>query len=154
MEAMDTAEAVEQYGTMVYRLAYAQCRSRADADDLFHEVFLRYHRAAPVFDSEEHRKAWLLRVTVNCAKKLWSSPWRRRSTALEDVYTYSDPEASAVDEALAGLPSGYRTVIHLFYYEGYGAQEIARLLGRKPSTVRTQLTRGRQLLAQRLKEDL
>ena len=151
---MDTESAVEQYGTMVYRLAYAQLRSRHDADDVFQEVFLRYHRAAPPFESEEYRKAWLLRVTANCAHSLAASPWRKRSVPLEDVYAYSDQEESGLDAALAQLPSKYRSVIHLYYYEGYSTEEIARILGRRASTVRAQLTRARQTLARLLKENL
>lgn len=151
---MDTASAVKQYGAMVYRMAYAQLRSRQDADDVFQEVFLRYHRAAPSFESEEHRKAWLLRVTANCAKSLAASPWRKRHVALEDIYTYDQPEESGLDAALAQLPSKYRAVIHLYYYEGYNTEETARILGLKPSTVRAQLTRARQTMARLLKEDL
>lgn len=151
---MDTESAVERYGTMVYRLAYAQLRSRQDADDVFQEVFLRYRRAAPPFESEEHRKAWLLRVTANRANSLAVSPWRKRSVPLEDVYSYSQPEESGLDAALAQLPPKYRAVIHLYYYEGYDTEETARILGRKPSTVRAQLTRARQALARLLKEDL
>ena len=63
----------ERYGNMVYRLAFAYARSKADADDIFQEVFLRYYRRAPAFQSEEHRKAWLLRVTINHAKSCLSA---------------------------------------------------------------------------------
>ena len=139
----DTAEAVAQYGSAVYRLAYAMTRSRSDADDVFQEVFLRLHRCA-----------WLLRVTANCARSLLASPWRMRTLPLEDVYSYQDSVESAVDEALAHLPGKYRAVIHLFYYEGYQTEEIARILGRSPSTVRAQLTRARQKLRTLLKEDI
>lgn len=150
----DTAGAVDRYGAMVYRMAYAQTRSRHDADDIFQEVFLRYHRAAPAFETEEHQKAWLLRVTVNCTRSLFTSPWRRHTAPLEDIYAYTDPAASAVDEALAQLPGKYRAVVHLYYYEGYGTEEIARILDRRPSTVRAQLTRARQKLKELLKEEL
>lgn len=71
-------QAMETYGDMVYRLALAQTQSSHDADDVFQEVFLRYLRSAPAFREEEHRKAWLLRVTVNCCKKLHGSFWRRQ----------------------------------------------------------------------------
>ena len=149
----DTAEAVAQYGSAVYRLAYAMTRSRSDADDVFQEVFLRYHRAAPDFESQAHEKAWLLRVTVNRSRSLLSSPWRKRSVPLEDVYACPGPEESAVAEALAALPPGDRTLLHLYYYEGYRTEEIAGLLGRKGATVRSQLTRARQKLARLLKEE-
>ena len=149
----DTVDAVSRYGSMVYRLAYAQTRSRCDADDIFQEVFLRYHRAAPDFASQAHEKAWLLRVTVNRCKSLLASPWRKRSIPLEDVYACPGPEASAVAEALAALPPGDRTLLHLYYYEGYRTEEIARLLGRNGATVRSQLTRARQKLGRLLKEE-
>lgn len=149
-----TEEAVERWGPTVYRMAYALVRSRHDADDVFQEVFLRLHRTAPHFESEAHEKAWLLRVTSNCARSLLSAPWRRRTVPLEDVYPYEDPSFSAVDEALAQLPSKYRAVVHLYYYEGYATEEIARLLDRRPSTVRAQLTRARQKLSELLKEEL
>ena len=149
----DTADAVSRYGSMVYRLAYAQTRSRCDADDIFQEVFLRYHRSAPNFETEVHRRAWLLKVAANCAKSFWANPWRRRTVSLEDIYTYTDPVESAVDGALAQLPPKYRAVVHLFYYEGYDTEEIARILGRSPSTVRAQLTRARRKLKELLKED-
>ena len=145
MASPDTAQAAERYGPMVYRLAYAQTRSRCDADDIFQEVFLRYHRSAPAFETEEHRKAWLLRVTANRTKSLLASPWRRRA---------ADPEESAVDAAMASLPPKYRAVIHLYYFEGYTSDEIAGLLECKPSTVRSRLSRARERLGAILKEEL
>ena len=146
-------EEIRRYAAMVYRLALARTGSSADAEDVFQEVFLRYVSKAPAFTSEEHRKAWLLRVTANCARSLLSSPWRRRALPLEDVYAYTDPETSDVDAAMARLPGKYRAVVHLFYYEGYQTEEIARILGRPPSTVRAQLTRARQKLRELLKEE-
>ena len=149
----DTTGAVDRWGPAVYRLACAATGNRSDADDVFQEVFLRYHRSAPEFASEAHEKAWLLRVTANRTRSLLASPWRRRSVPLEDVYACSGPEESAVAEALAALPPGDRTLLHLYYYEGYRTEDLARLLGRKSATVRSQLTRARQKLARLLKEE-
>lgn len=149
-----TEDAVRHWGPAVYRMAYAMVRSRHDADDVFQEVFLRFHRSAPQFESEEHRKAWLLRVTVNCARSLTASPWRRRTVPLEDVYPCEDPVESAVSEALSHLDGKYRAVVHLHYYEGYSTDEIAQLLRRRPSTVRAQLARARRKLSELLKEEL
>ena len=149
----DTTGAVDRWGPAVYRLACAVTGSRSDADDVFQEVFLRYHRSAPDFESAAHEKAWLLRVTVNRSRSLLASPWRKRSVPLEDVYACPGPEESAVAEALAALPPGDRTLLHLYYYEGYRTEEIAGLLHRNPATVRSQLTRARQKLARLLKEE-
>ncbi|MFR8012509.1 MAG: RNA polymerase sigma factor [Clostridia bacterium] len=144
---------IRQYADMVYRLAYAQTRSKSDADDIFQEVFLRYIQRKPDFASEEHCKAWFLRVTVNCAKKHWGSWWFRHTAPLEESILFPDPEESRLDEALKILPPAYRTAIHLFYYEGYSTAEIARITGSRESTVRTRLTRARKKLAEALKGD-
>ena len=139
-------QVMERYGDMVYRLALAQTHSSHDADDVFQEVFLRYLRAAPVCREEEHRKAWLLRVTVNCCKKLHGSFWRRHTVALSEALPAQNPEEGELLGLLEGLPPKYRAVLHLYYYEGYATEEIAAILGRSPSTVRSQLSRGRALL--------
>ena len=139
-------QVMERYGDMVYRLALAQTHSGHDADDVFQEVFLRYLRAAPVFREEEHRKAWLLRVTVNCCKKLHGSFWRRHMVALSEALPAQNPEEGELLGLLEGLPQKYRAVLHLYYYEGYATEEIAAILGRSPGTVRSQLSRGRALL--------
>ena len=139
-------QVMERYGDMVYRLALAQTHSSHDADDVFQEVFLRYLRAAPVFREEEHRKAWLLRVTVNCCKKLHGSFWRRHTVALSETLPALNPEEGELLGLLEGLPPKYRAVLHLYYYEGYATEEIAAILGRSPGTVRSQLSRGRALL--------
>lgn len=144
---------IRRYADMVYRLAYAQTRSRSDADDIFQEVFLRYIQKKPDFAVEEHRKAWLLRVTVNCSKKHWSSWWSRHAVPLEDTIPFEEPEETGLDEALRALSPAHRTVIHLFYYEGYSTAEIAQITGSRESTVRTRLTRARRSLAEILKGD-
>lgn len=146
------AEAVVQrHGGAVYRMAYSMVRSKSDADDIFQEVFLRYVRKRPAFESEEHCKAWLLRVTANCAKKYWASAWVRRTEGLSDSLSFTLPEESAVDAALRELSPKDRSIIHLFYYEGYSTAEIAAMLGLRESTARTRLTRARARLRGLLK---
>ena len=139
------------YGNMVYRLAYSQLRSKADADDIYQEVFLRYFQKRPDFESEEHRRAWLLRVTLNQSRTLVSSAWFRYTAPLEECAAVFEPEERKLDEALRALPQNDRTLLHLFYYEELSTKEMALLLGRRESTVRTQLTRARRKLAQIVK---
>ena len=150
-----TAEELEQvmqcYGTTVYRLAYSQLRSVSDAEDVFQEVFIRYFRKRPAFESEEHRKAWLLRVTLNRARSHATSAWRRHTVPLEDQVSFPEPKSRQLDEALSQLRPGDRSLLHLFYYEELSIREIAGLLGRKESTVRTQLTRARSRLGKIMK---
>ena len=155
MRDMSEAEfdaALAQYGDTVYRLAFAYTRNRADADDVFQEVFLRYYRRAPAFQSEEHRKAWLLRVTINRAKSCLSKmPHEPQETA--DAAPFSAPESLELHEALLRLAPKYRTVIHLFYYEGYSARETGELLGISQSAVTTRLQRARQKLKTILEQE-
>ncbi len=144
----------ERYGNTVYRLAFAYARSKADADDIFQEVFLRYYRRAPAFETEEHRKAWLLRVTINRAKSCLSRRVLHGPPQAEGAVPFSAPASMELHEALSKLAPKYRTVIHLFYYEGYTAEEIGALLRQKPATVRTQLTRARRRLASLLQDEI
>lgn len=153
MSEADFDAALAQYGDTVYRLAFAYTRNRADADDVFQEVFLRYFRRAPAFETEEHRKAWLLRVTINRAKSCLSCRVLHGPPQAEGAVPFSAPASMELHEALSKLAPKYRTVIHLFYYEGYTAEEIGALLHRKPSTVRTQLTRARSRLADLLRDE-
>ena len=152
--AADSEEIICRYADMVYRLAWAYVRNPSDADDIFQEVFLRYIRRAPAFENEEHRKAWLLRVTINRAKTHLSKKLLRKAEEQDSAVPFAAPEMLELHEALKSLPPKYRTVIHLFYYEGYTAEEIGALLQKKPSTIRTQLTRARQQLAGLLKDEL
>ncbi|WP_353094902.1 sigma-70 family RNA polymerase sigma factor [Tissierella praeacuta] len=144
---------VKTYSNMVYRLAFSHTRNKSDADDIFQEVFLRYIKNKPKFETEEHRKAWLIRVTINCAKKLWASSWIKKTQPLTDEIAFETEEDNNLHYELKKLPIKYRTVIHLFYYEDLSIEEISHILKQKPSTVRTQLTRGRRKLKEILKED-
>lgn len=152
-EADRAEEMVRRYGKMVYRLAFARSGRREDADEIFQEVFLRYVKKCPVFESENHCRAWFIRVTVNCANKLWANPWRRRTVPLGEEMAFEDPAVSGLYWELQRLPPNYRQVIHLYYYENFTTEEIGRLLRRKSSTVRTQLTRARAMLRDFMEEE-
>lgn len=149
--APELEEVMGRYETMVFRLAYSYTRSRSDAQDLCQEVFLRYYCRRPIFTSEEHRRAWLLRVTVNRCKSHLSSWWVRRTVPLDDRISMPEPEYLELDEALRRLPEKDRLVIHLFYYEDCSTREIAKLTHSTEGAVRTRLTRARQQLGRFLK---
>lgn len=141
------------YADMVYCLAFARTGTKCDADEVFQEVFMRYIKKQPVFENEEHRKAWLIRVTINCSKKLWNSAWKRKTGPLTETILFETEDDTDLYNELQQLPPKYREVIHLFYYEDMSLEEISRILNRKNATVRTQLTRARALLKNILKED-
>lgn len=150
----DPGALAREYAPAVYRLAYARTGSRADAEDVMQEVFLRVVKTRPVFDSWAHAKAWLLRVASNCANDLFRLPWRRREEPLEENMTAPEaPEPGGVTEAVLALPARYRIPVHLYYYEGYSVAEIARLMGKSQGTVKSRLFRARELLRDKLKEE-
>ena len=150
----DPAEIVEAYADMVYRTAYGLVKNPADAEDVAHEVFLSLVRTKPSFESAEHQKAWLLRTTVNKCKDHFKSAWQRRTQGLDESFSVPfTPEESAVLDAVRALPDKYRTVIYLYYIEGYSAKEIAQLLGIPQNTVLSQMARARKLLKTALKGD-
>lgn len=146
---------VDRYQNMVYGLALARTGSRADADDVFQEVFLAYYQSGMVFRSEAHRKAWLLRTTVNQSRRVTSSSYRQRTVPLserEDApVQFREPEENRVWEALQSLAEDYRLPIYLFYFQELSTREIAKILAIRPGAVRMRLTRGREQLREKLK---
>lgn len=144
---------IRYYSDMVYHLAFARTGTKHDADDVFQEVFLRYVKKKPVFKSEEHRKAWLIRVTINCSNNFWSSLLRKKSQELTNDIMFEQEESVNLYNELQKLPQKYREVIHLFYYENMSLEEISLTLSRKNSTIRTQLTRARAMLKEFMKEE-
>lgn len=146
----------ERYMDMVYRIAFHDLRSPQDADDVTQEVFLRLLRTDAHFDSDCHAKHWLIRVTLNECKRLCRASWRRHTVPLteyEETLHWETPEQSGLFQAVMSLPRKYRVPLYLYYYEGYSVNELAELLGRKVSTLQTQLARGREQLKHFLKEE-
>ena len=145
---------VNEYATMLLRVAYSQLNNRTEAEDTVQEVLLKYMEKAPIFQSEEHEKAWLLRVTVNHCKNHLASAWFRKRADLDEGIPALDNEELEVVSAVAALPAKYRAVVHLYYFEGYSTKEIAEILHSRPNTVSSRLSRARALLAKALKEEI
>ncbi|MFR2561559.1 MAG: RNA polymerase sigma factor [Anaeromassilibacillus sp.] len=145
---------VNEYATMLLRVAYSQLNNRAEAEDTVQEVLLKYMEKAPIFQSEEHEKAWLLRVTVNHCKNHLASAWFRKRADLDEGIPALDNAELEVVSAVAALPAKYRAVVHLYYFEGYSTKEIAEILHSRPNTVSSRLSRARALLAKALKEEI
>ena len=156
-EEQITAEAaIDRYADMVYRLALSQMKNRTDADDLFQEVFVRLVSNVEKLESWEHVKAWLIRVTINCAKKHFDLYWNKNVDYMEDETllkveeAYEPPEEYPVRGAVAKLPPKYRLAVHLFYFEELSVAEIAEQTGQKEGTVKSQLHRAREMLKEML----
>ena len=149
-------EAVKRYSSMVYRLAYARTRNHADAEDIYQEVFLKLAKADISFEDQEHVKAWLLRVAINKAKDVTRRFRWKHTVSLEDLnedIPFEDPEIGTFFDEVMNLPEKYRVAIHLFYYEDMAVKEIADCLQISEGSVKMRLSRGRDLLKERLTED-
>ena len=145
-------EVVDKYADMVYRIAFTQMKNKADAEDVFQEVFLKLCKSAVAFETDEHIKAWLIKVTVNTCRKSFTSSWSKKIVELPENLAYEEehPDFEVVP-AVKSLPSKYRTVIHLFYFEDMQVTEIAKVLKSTTGTVKSQLSRARNLLRNKLK---
>jgi RNA polymerase sigma-70 factor (ECF subfamily) len=158
VEPLDTHGVVVRYEPMVYAIALTHTRCQGDADDVFQDVFLTYHRRQPEFRSEEHRKAWLITTTINCARQVAGSSWRTRvvpltggaSQAAPTQFEFETVEQNALFAALKALPGSYRSVLHLFYFEDLPIARIAEVLELTASTVKMRLSRGRALMREQL----
>jgi RNA polymerase sigma-70 factor (ECF subfamily) len=144
---------------MVYGIALTHTNCQADAEDVFQEVFLAYHRRQPRCRSEDHRQAWLIVTTVNCSKAIALSSWRTRVVPMtvEDLgdatpamFEFETQDQDAIFRAMARIPEDYRTVLHLYYFEDLPVAQIADALGIEVGAVKMRLSRGRGLMRDRL----
>lgn len=145
-----------RYRDNLFAAAFNVCKNAADADDIVQETFLQYYVAKKEFDSEEHIRAWLLRVAINKAKNVNHSFWRQNKVPLEaymETLAFETPQEETLFETVMKLPEKYRIIIHLYYYEDYSVLEIAKLMKLTQSNVKVRLSRGRKLLKEALKED-
>lgn len=159
---------VERHGNAVYRLAFSRLRNVADAEDVSQNVFVRLYTSGKSFEDDEHLRAWLLRVTINCCNDFHRSFWQKfvckgekaeqttkHMLADRSLTRYEENEINSelhqrMNDALQALGHKQRTAIHLFYYEDLSTEEISEITGEKPSTVRSHLRRARKILKRQL----
>ena len=152
---METQALAERYRDRLFAAAFQVCGNAADAEDAAQEALLRYHASEKQFESEQHIRAWLLRVDINCAKNINRSFFRRNTVPLEaymETLEFDSGESREIFREVMALPEKYRLVIHLYYYEDYSVAEIGEILGLTESNVKVRLSRGRQLLKKALQE--
>ena len=149
----EAVRAMERHADTVRRLCMIHLKNQADTEDIFQTVFLKYVLSTTVFQSEEHERAWFIRVTLNACRDLLKSFFRSRTVpleALEPVPAALVSEHREVWEAVLALPEACRDAVYLHYYEGYTAPEIGRLLRKNVNTVYTLLNRSREMLRKTL----
>lgn len=150
-----TDEVVRFYSPMVYRIALTKTQSSHDADDIFQEVFMKLCLHEKPFDSEEHRKAWLIKVTINCCNSHFTAPWRKNVVSMDDAMASQIPDETSEESFGDGpdvyaqvlkLPQNMREVILLYYYEDMSIREISEVLQTSEVNIKKRLSRARQKL--------
>ena len=144
-------KAIDKHADMVRRICFMYLKNNFDVEDIFQDVFLQLYRYELSFDSDEHEKAWLIRVTINKCKDLHKSFFRSQVCPLDTIeLSFEDETENEVMREILALPQKFKDVIYLFYYEGYTAPEISKLLGTKENTIYSHLHRAKQMLKEKL----
>ena len=150
-----------KYLDSLYRLAITYCRNSEDAEDAIQNAFLKLMKTDTEFSDDEHIHRWLCKVTINECKTIWRLFNRHPVISLEEYMEDNDLELNTVADispdtcreirdAVMNLPTKYRVVLYLYYYEGYSAEEISQMVGISQSNVQIRLMRGRNKLKELL----
>lgn len=153
MDNNEYIQSVNEYSDLIYRVALHACGNQMDAEDMVQNVFIKLFQHKKPFTSEEHKKSWLIRVTVNECHTLFRSVWKSRVQPMEQIECSTQTsmeEPSDLYDAVMELPAKYRVLIDLYYYEDYSVKEIADILKMNVSTIRTRLMRARKMLKEKL----
>ncbi len=157
MDSNEYQRVVEMYLDDVYRTVLCCCKNKENAEDAVQNAFLKLMRWKETkFNDDKHIKRWLIRVALNECKNMWTSFWNRNKVSFDDLDTdpsYRDETHEELIEILDKLPQNYRTVIHLYYYEGYSVKEIAMIVGISESNVQVRLKRARDKMKVLLEEE-
>lgn len=152
----DVAEIYHRHAKTIYRVCFTYMKNPTDTDDVVSETFVKLIKSGKQFESIEHEKAWLIRTATNTCKDFLKH-WSRKNVNIDD---YTDQlfvdDSFIVDDimkAILCLPDKYKTVIFLFYYEGYPCTDIANILGKPKATVRYHLQTARKKLKEKLGDD-
>jgi RNA polymerase sigma factor (sigma-70 family) len=151
------SDLLDKYSDMVLRIAYTYLKNRADAEDIVQDVFLRIIDKKPSFNDESHEKSWLIRATINMCKNKVNMFWNKNKCSIDDVQEFAVSDKyntdTSVFQAVMALGEKYRVVVYMYYYEGYSTPEIADVIGKNETTIRSLLHRARNKLKDMLKED-
>lgn len=147
----DAAVAFKDYADMVYRIAFLRTGNTADADDIMSDVFLRLVKNSSKIKNEEHQKAWLIRATINCSNSFFKKSKKINYVRITEVDAAYEMEENSVLPAVLALPPHQRDVLYMYYFEGYSVEEIAKLCGIAVGTVKSRLSRAREILKITLK---
>ena len=144
-------DCMNRFGNIVLRCAFSIVGNRADAEDVFSDVFFILWKKNKVFDNQEHLKAWLIRVAINRAKNVKKAAFNRHRVQLHEGIAAKEQDVF-IKLALEELPPKDRALVYLHYYEGHSFKDISRMLNVKESSIRSRAMRARERLRDMLEE--
>ncbi len=145
---------VSKYSPLIFRISYCILCNRTDAEDAVQETFLKYLTKAPDFNGEEHRKAWLIKVSANISKNMLLLRRKRETVSIDDITDIGiDEKDYERFEIIMSLPAKYKIVLTLYYVEGYKSKEIADIINISEEAVRKRLQKGRELLRKEIEKE-
>ena len=155
MDRQDFIDLAGRYKDTIFRIALNMLGSPVDADDIVQDTLIKLLERKEPFESDEHARYWLIRVAVNLSKNVLRAPWRRHDSleTAENVMVFDTPEQGELYEDVMALPGKYRTVLYLYYYEGYSVKEISEILNIQTSNVTSRLSRASQKLRFQITEN-
>lgn len=147
--------AIDLYADTVKKLCMVHLKNEADTEDIFQTVFLKYFQSNIIFENDDHEKAWIIRVTINACKDLLKSFFRSKTVSVENYLNQqleidTTLENRMILEIVLSLPDKYKNIVYLYYYEGYTAVEISRILNKNVNTIYTLLSRSKKILKEKL----
>ena len=144
----------ERYKNTVYSVIFNYVKNTEDTADLMQDVFISLLDTDVLFMSDEHMKAWLIRVAANKCKNFLRGRKHISDTPLPEDISYETSESNNdLLKIVLTLPEKYRIPLHLFYYEDYTIKQIATVLDEPESTIKIRLKRGREKLAKMLRKE-
>ena len=147
-------ELVDKYSSLIFRISYCILCNTADAEDAVQETFFRYITKAPEFNDEEHRKAWLIKVSANISKNMLMFKLKRETVNIDDIENIGiEQNDYEIFELIMSLPAKHKIVLTLYYVEGYRCGEIAEIIGISEEAVRKRLQKGRELLRKEIEKE-
>ncbi|MBQ9278181.1 MAG: RNA polymerase sigma factor [Lachnospiraceae bacterium] len=144
-----------RHSNTIYRICFAYMKNHVDTEDAVQETFFKLIKSRPFFESKEHEKAWLIRTATNICKNILKHWWMKREN-IDDFCNLQSSKKKETDDILnlvIELPEKYKTVVYLYYYEGYNSVEIAKIMKKPQSTIRNYLHEARAILKERLGDD-
>lgn len=142
------------YSDLIFKLSMTYLGNKSDAEDITQDVFVKLFTTNQEFETPQHERYWIIRVTINACKNHLSAFWNKNTVGMDTIQDMTkDDTYSEVTELLYNLPPKYRLVLYLYYYEGYSIEEISTALNVGKSAVKMRLKRGREKLKLDLEEE-